>query len=144
MASNTPRNFKHPLPGRNIPDPAEVRMILPDQLLNVCKDTGRFTRLNWNGLNLVIRRMIDLDEMSQLVGMVLDGCWNENMYMKELMDFMFRCAVVTYYSNVYLPENNEMRYKIVYETDLYDTVKDNINEGQFAAIESAVKMYIGE
>lgn len=143
MASN-PRQFKHPIPQRGQEAKQEVSIIPPEKIIEAAGEYNNISTVRWNGMSLAVRKTVGLAEMSMLVSLVLDRCWNDNMYLKEMMDFELRSAVITFYSNAALPEDDELRYKAVYNTDLYETVKTNIDEGQITAIEEAVKMYINQ
>lgn len=140
MASN-PRSFKHPIPRSGSDTPKPVGLIEPDAVLKALKDDDDIVQVNWNGLTIAVRSMISVDEMHKLFEFVLEQCWNGELYLVEMADFTLRSAIVTFYSNVVLPDDNDMRRRIVYCKDFYETIKKNINEGQYKAIEDAVRIY---
>ena len=140
MASN-PRGFKHPIPKKESDEKQPIGLVAPDAVLKACKTDYGITQVNWNGLTIAVRNMISVDEMQKLVGLVLDQCWNGSIYLNEMMDFTLRSAIVTFYSNVALPEDDDLRCRIVYCKDFYEKIKENINEGQYEAIDNAVRMY---
>lgn len=142
MANNI-RQFKHPIPTRPVSDNMkELSVLTPQEILDACKTWTDLSVVSWNGLNLAVRRLIGTDETIKLVCVVLDQCWSGDGYLKEKMDFTLRSAIITFYSNAGLPEDAELRQRIVYETDLYETVRMKANEKQIAAIEDAVRMYM--
>ena len=141
MASDKRPQFKHPIV-RADKTPEELVWITPEELLSAAEPDTGLTQTVWHGLNVIIRKMISMEEAQNLVRVILRQCWNGEEYCVEMVDFQLRCAVITFYTNVTLPEEAEMQYAILYGTDLYDTVRDRINEGQMAAIEGAVGIYL--
>ena len=142
MASKGQRQFKHPIPTSAGKVNDGLQRTDAQQLVDAYDLSDRYSMIVWNGLKIAVRDMISNEEASILVALVLDECWNGEGYLIEEMDFALRCAVITFYSTATLPDDNELRYKFVYKTDLYETIRERINEGQIAAIEEAVKMYL--
>ena len=141
MVSNRRPQFKHPLPTMKT-EPKELSWVTEEELTGtVTPDTG-MVQIVWNGLNVIVRRMIGLSEMQNLVDIVLNQCWDGERYRIELTDFQLRCAVVTFYTNVNLPESAADQYDYLYGTDLYETVTQDISKPQLKAIEDALRMYM--
>lgn len=141
MASN-PRQFKHPVPSRQVSPGAHVDLISPEQLCKAAGSQVNITQVVWRGLYVIVRNIIDLSEMTDLVSAVLNRCWDGERYCNEFLDFEFRCAVITFYSNVTLPHDKNDLCGIVYGTDLYDTIKNNASQEQVTALYDAIKTYI--
>lgn len=141
MASNTRPKFKHPLPTMKT-EPKELSWVTEEELTGtVAPDTG-MVQIVWNGLNVIVRRLIGLSEMQNMVNIVLNQCWDGERYRIELMDFQLRCAVVTFYTNINLPENASDQYEYLYGTDLYEFVTPYISKAQLGAIEDSLRMYM--
>lgn len=141
MASNTRPKFKHPLPTMKT-EPKELSWVTEEELTGtVAPDTG-MVQIVWNGLNVFVRRMIGLSEMQNMVDIVLNQCWDGERYRIELTDFQFRCAVVTFYTNINLPESAADQYEYLYGTDLYEFVTPYISKAQLGAIEDSLRMYM--
>lgn len=123
-------------------EPKELSWVTEEELTGtVAPDTG-MVQIVWNGLNVIVRRMIGLSEMQNLVDIVLNQCWDGERYRIELTDFQLRCAVVTFYTNVNLPESAADQYDYLYGTDLYETVTQDISKPQLKAIEDSLRMYM--
>jgi len=144
MASNSRIQFKHPVMrpntkydenGMALPVPASV-------ILNVSNIDDGSTQVVWNGITITVRKMLGLEELPQFISTVLDTCWVGEYYAKEMVDFVLRCAVIAMYSNVTLPDDSEIRYKILYGTDLYNTVCDAINYDQLESLQKSINMYV--
>ena len=147
MAGRT-RQFKHPIPivGADRAGQASVAdgVITPEQLMTAMKPNKDVLRIRTSGgLQLTVRAMISAADAAQFIDAVLQPCWNGSGYYYEMIDFAFRCAVITCYSNVRLPEKVEEKYDVVYGTDLYDTILQYANRGQIDALYDAVNIYIG-
>ena len=146
MASN-PRVFKHPIPGTQAASasPKDIRMITPEELCAAVSPKSEVIQVSWAGkLLLTIRSMISMEESIKFIETAMQLCWGGESYYYEVMDFAFRCAVITYYSNVQLPEGLEQKYEIVYGTDLYETILKYTNLDQIDAIREAIKSYINK
>ena len=145
MASNPRPVFKHPIPGRtsSTTEAAEIQRITAEQLCAAVTPKKEAIQVKWEGnLPLTVRTMISIEEAAKFTDAVLQTCWIDEGYYYEVMDFAFRCAVITYYSNVQLPEGAEQKYEMVYGTDLYGTILKYINRDQVEALSEAIKMYL--
>ena len=143
MASKTRPQFKHPIPTRSSGSVDELSWITEETLAGVKPNTG-VRQFNWNGLKVIVRHLISLDEMQKLVGLVLDQCWDGERMRMELLDFHLRCAVVVFFTNVNLPQKAEEQYEYLYGTDLYETAVQYVSASQIKAIEDALKMYVSQ
>ncbi len=141
MASNMRPQFKHPIV--SAPRNADSLVWVTEEELtgSVKPDTG-LRQISWRGLNVIVRSMISLDEMIKLTGLVMDQCWDGEAMRPELMDFQLRCAVITFYTNVNLPESAAEQYEYLYGTDLYESVLPCISKSQIKAIEESIRMYM--
>lgn len=92
--------------------------------------------------DITIKPVLSFEEMLEFVADVVDTCFTEETgeYYPELMDFAIRYNVLTKYANFRMPEDPAKRYDLVYRTDAYWTVIDNINITQF----NEIKKYISQ
>jgi hypothetical protein len=70
------------------------------------------------------------------VSMVVDMETGE--YMPEVCDFALKLNVILSYTDIAIPKDLEKAYKVVYESNLYDSVMDVINSEQYYILEDAV------
>lgn len=70
------------------------------------------------------------------VSMVVDTETGE--YMPEVCDFALKLNVILSYADIAIPKDLEKAYKVVYESNLYDSVMDVINSEQYYILEDAV------
>ena len=70
------------------------------------------------------------------VSMVIDTETGE--YMPEVCDFALKLNVILSYADIAIPKDLEKAYKVVYESNLYDSVMDVINSEQYYILEDAV------
>ena len=143
MASNTRPQFKHPIQtaAQNV---QELSWITEDMLMAAVGPNDGLRQINWNGLRVIVRSMITLDEMQELVSLVWEQCWDEASVHPELADFLLRRAVIVFYTNVNLPESVEEQYAYLYGTDLYEKVTPCISVSQLKSIEDALKIYLSK
>jgi hypothetical protein len=70
------------------------------------------------------------------VSMVIDTETGE--YMPEVCDFALKLNVILSYADIPIPKDLEKAYKVVYESNLYDSVMNVINSEQYYILEDAV------
>ena len=141
MASNTKRQFKHPIqPTQSHTD--ILREIDGDEILEKIDAEYRVTQVPWNGMQILVRSYIGMDEMTELTDLVVGMIFVDGASYSELMDYFFRCAVLAFYTNIMMPSDEDSKFKIIYGTDLYETVKKYIHSGQIESMSSAIKMRI--
>jgi hypothetical protein len=143
MESNSKYQFKHPIPSQGKPV-TELNWIAKEDLLQAAEPQTGLRLVVWRGLKLIVRQMIGLDEMQDLVGKVVCGCWDGEEYRHEAMDFELRRAVILFFTNVEMPDEMEKQYEYLYGTDLYETAVQSISQSQIAAIREAVRMYLSK
>lgn len=92
--------------------------------------------INWNGLPLIIKKNISLEETMNFVEYVTELCFSEttHTYMPEVRDFAIKMFLIEHYTNIDLPQDIEKKYEFVYSTDIFQTVINNIDPYQFNEI----------
>lgn len=86
--------------------------------------------IDWNGVEIDVKPMISLADMSALVTAVAENCFSEddNSYHPEFKDFLFKLGVITYFTNISLPEDSEKQFKLIERGDLYTAIEVYIDE----------------
>lgn len=77
-----------------------------------------------------------LSFIKNTTAMVVDAEMGE--YMPEIFDFALKLNVIMSYADIPVPKDLEKAYKVVYESNLYDSVMDVINSEQYYILEDAV------
>ena len=95
---------------------------------------------NWQGITFEYKKSLEIDEAIGFFESVMAGCVDgtANVFRVELLDFSFRSNVISFYTNIELPQKAELQYKLLFWTDLYSEVKSKLNAGQIASLEEAV------
>ncbi len=98
---------------------------------------------NWSGVQVLIRPLIELEEMVELVNDIMQTCVDSKtqIFMPEMMDFALRVHILISYTNVELPQAVHEQYRLVYGTSLYDDVTEVINKGQVQAIKECLELF---
>lgn len=107
----------------------------------IMRDTGTAVKnVEWNGIEITIRRTLSLKDMLTFVDSVTKSCFldENNSYMPELKVFAIKCCVLELYANFALPANVERRYNLIYNTDAFDVVLQHINIKQLNEIIDAI------
>lgn len=137
MVSKPRRTFKHPIPvpaGKS----EELRPIDGGEMLRKAGARTGVAQIPWNGYTLLVRPYIGAEEMADFAEGVAAMVFSEPRCPEAFADYYFRCAVIAYYTNIMLPQEEEKRFEIVYGTGLYEELKEVICGGQLAALEGAV------
>lgn len=90
----------------------------------------------WKNRKFLVRPFINAYEVIDLASSIRQMCTNEEsgeMY-PEMEDFAFKVNVISAYTTIELPEDINECYRIIYLTDLYETVSRNINNEQLKSI----------
>lgn len=98
--------------------------------------------IDWNGVGIKVQRTIGISDMMDFVRSVVDSCFDEGMYLPELLDFAFRVNVVKKFTDISLPAGSERQYALLYRTDIYTRVLAEVDGDQFRAICDAVEAKI--
>ena len=99
-----------------------------------------YETVDYYGNNLVIEKLIPFTTFDEIVSRVSDICFNSETgeYLPQNKDFAIRLCVINAYTNVNIPENVEHQYRILYGTDIVDTVLKYINRDQYIAMVDAI------
>ncbi len=89
--------------------------------------------VDWHGETLVVNAMLTLGESILFIESIMSTCFDTSTgeYHPEVYDFAVRSATAAMYTNISVPENAEHQYKLLYKTDLIDTVTKYINKEQY-------------
>ena len=101
----------------------------------------QYQTVQWHSTQLVVRHSLGINEYISLIRSIVADCSpKDGEVAYELFDFSVRLNVVLAYAFVELPEDIESAFYILYNSDLYDTVRKYANTAQIdAAIDGARK-----
>ena len=95
--------------------------------------------LEWNGVEILVKRTLSFDEAMIFVKDVVQGCFSsDGEYIPEVKDFLVKNYIIESYTNVSLPSNTSDRYSLIYKSGLADFIIPHINQSQFKSIMNAV------
>lgn len=99
-----------------------------------------FEVIEWNGIEIIIKKTLSLKEMLEFVDGVTKSCFNEdtNAYRPEARDFATKIYVLEKYANFTLPKNIESKYDLIYQSDVVYRVISCINPIQYGEILAAI------
>lgn len=102
------------------------------------------TEIQWNGLDLTVRRNISFSETLDFVKYVTDLCFADETheYLPEARDLAIKIFLIEHYTNLDLPDSLEERNYVIYETDIVQTVLNCVNPYQFNEIVRAIDLKI--
>ncbi len=123
-----------------------TKKISISQIDAVIKDTFvPETVVDWHGLELRVARTLTFDDMFGFVNYVVSGCFDKETgtYHPEMKDALVRGAIVSFYSNVNIPDNADHSYNILMRSGVVEEILSYVDDHQFGqmmkAIDSKIK-----
>lgn len=116
------------------------RVSLKNENVEPCYKT-----IKWDGYDIVVKQLLSADEFIGVVRTVFRDCRipdTDNMVRLELIDFAIKTNIVSAYANVELPEDLNDLYNLIYGTDLYESVCDNVSEIQLKSIINSIMLCV--
>lgn len=117
----------------------ETRIADLSEILNgKSEDT---TVIDWCDQKLSIRRFLPLPTAVMLVNAVVESCFSEDTgeYIPEMRFFAEKIATIAAYTNVDIPENNELQYQLIYQTDIMKCIETYADKSQYNDIMCAIE-----
>lgn len=98
------------------------------------------TTVEWNGLEITVKKKLTLAEMYAFVDSVILTCFakNDGTFIPENKTFAIRSVAITLYSNIRLPSNEEKIYDIIYGNGLWEIIENNIDKDQYIDMIKAI------
>lgn len=101
--------------------------------------------IEWNGLSIEIKKYITLDALRAAVSSIVGASFDDDgIYQPSNTEPAIRFAVIGLYTNLSMFSDVGENYDLVYKTDLYRTVCNNIDKAQFEHLVEAVYAQIDE
>lgn len=98
--------------------------------------------IKWRNTQIYVKHIIRVSEMAELINSVMSACCaGDGGFCQELVDYALRYNIVTTYSLVEMPDDLDEQYRILYCSDLYKVVTENINESQLNSIVETISCY---
>lgn len=87
-------------------------------------ERNEFEELEWRGLKIKVRHMLDLAGVIKFVSYVAESCFDSETgeYLPEIRDFALRSALIQFYTNIDLPEETGEQYELLYGNDLIESI----------------------
>lgn len=108
------------------------------ELLNKCTSVYSDTvNKEWNGINIEIKPVLTLTEMSRFITEVILYCFTgENKsFVPEYKDIAIKMCVIKYYTDLSMPEDVTDEFiKSLYKCDIVDRIIEEVNNQQFRVI----------
>ena len=113
---------------------------LMEAVSNIAEPTSSF---EWNGMEVVVNRVLPMNVMLEFVDYVVKTCFSEEgEYMPEVKDFAIKSCLLEMYANFDLPKDISERYAAIYNSDIVDAVLNHIEGRQFGEIINAIESKI--
>lgn len=118
----------------------KIQKISVNAMDEIMKRFAETETIDWNGLQVVIKKNLSLEEMMAFTNSVAKSCFDQasGAYMPEVKDFAIRANVVDYYTNIALPKDLGKQYDMVIRSGIVETVLNYVNFTQFAELTKAI------
>ena len=97
-------------------------------------------KVMWHDIEVEIKPMLSYAEVLLFIDGVVNACFLEdtNAYVPEVKDFAINTFLISYYTNIELPEEIIEKYSYVLRSDIYGLIFDVIDGVQFKQIVAAI------
>lgn len=122
----------------------ESKRVSVEQINEIMEE--RFPKVvveEWYGVEVEITRTLDMRSVVVLVDKAVGSCFmDDGEYVPELLDYVMKCALVSLYTNIELPDDEAERYEFIYGTDIIDFIYGLINRSQYNVVLDAIQKKI--
>lgn len=118
----------------------KIQKISVNAMDEIMKRFDAVETIEWNGLRVVIKKNLSLEEMMTFANSVVKSCFDQasGAYMPEVKDFAIRANVLDMYTNFTLPKNLSKQYDMVIRSGAVEMVLNYINYAQFNELVKAI------
>lgn len=94
----------------------------------------------WNGIKFHIKRILSFREMMEFVQAAAQLCFESETgsFIPEVKGFAIKAFMLEKYTDMDLPAEIDKKYKLIYSTDIVQTVQKHIDGTQLQEIMNAV------
>lgn len=94
---------------------------------------------------MTIKNLLTASEMNEAYQIIVGGLFDNNdEYQYQYADFIIRRVVITYYTDIVMPNSLEESYSLCYEKELWDMIMSGINSDQYVHLINAVNSYVSD
>ena len=99
----------------------------------------------WHGKRIKVTPLLGFAEVFELVSSIMSSCVKSpgDILVAESVDFVFKVKILEKYADIKLPNDIDTQYKIIYGSDICNTVFENINKDQLLVIARIITSYTG-
>lgn len=118
----------------------KIQKISVNAMDEIMKRFDTVETVEWNGLQVVIKKNLSLEEMMTFANSVVKSCFDQasGAYMPEVKDFAIRANVLDMYTNFTLPKDIGKQYDMVIQSGAVEMVLNYINYAQFNELVKAI------
>ena len=118
----------------------KIQKISVNAMDEIMKRFDAVETIEWNGLQVVIKKNLSLEEMMTFANSVVKSCFDQasGAYMPEVKDFAIRANVLDMYTNFTLPKDLSKQYDMVIRSGAVEMVLNYINYTQFNELVKAI------
>ena len=114
-----------------------------EQITNATCDKPKV--ITWHGKRIHINPLLSFKEVFELVDSVMSECVNpdDQIIILESVDFVLKSKLLEKYTGIILSGDLDTQYRVVYGSDIIDTVFSNVNQAQLSNLKNVLSAYTG-
>lgn len=119
---------------------SEIKKITSEEILEAATDYYTYPDvIDWHGVEIYINKTISLWDMVDFINTVVNSCFTEDGdYLPQLKDYLINEMTIMKYTNVELPDDYNVKYDLIYRTDLLAQVYAKIDASQYNSILNSI------
>lgn len=108
------------------------------------KEYENTTTVEYGDLKILVTRTLGLGEMMEFINIIVDKSFDTNTreYSPILKEFVTKCLMITFYTNISIPSDYNKMCDFVYKSSIIDLIKEEINLNQYYDIVDAADKII--
>lgn len=108
----------------------------------VGKPSERYRKIRWHSVDIYVKKTLTMAEYMDVVDHIVSDCRAEDGEpLISLIDFATKLNIIMAYSLIELPKDMNLLWHIIYDTDLYETVCEQVNAKQVDSIIKSISLY---
>lgn len=122
--------------------PSEISIISSEVIAPHIPKGATLRYVMWQGIRLTVRTMLSFRETIEMCGCIVAACRSDEdgALHPECMEAALRSEVVRRYAFIKPPDDIEEEYRLLFGTNIYQTICAAINADQLEAIKDAARM----
>lgn len=123
---------------------ANIKTVTPREMIQITNAIcDKPKTILWHGKRININPLLEFKDFFDLIGDIITHCIKDGKMIIESVDFVFKAKSIERYGGISLPNDINEQYKIIYSSDLVQTIFNEVNAEQLKSIKQIIQVYTG-